>query len=62
MDKGNITVSTYHGIATVSFHHPKSNSLPSNLIIELTDSINKFAVDKDVRVIILRSAALRGRA
>lgn len=55
MDNGKVTSSIYQGIATVSFHHPKSNSLPSSLVNELTEAINKSAVDKNIKVIVLRS-------
>ena len=55
MDKGSISVNTYHGIATISFSHPKSNSLSSDLAAQLTDTIINLAGNDDVRVIILRS-------
>ena len=55
MDKGKIAVSTYQGITTISFQHPKSNSLTSKLAKDLTDTINKYAVDQNSHVIILRS-------
>jgi len=55
MENGTVKVSTYHGTATLSFHHPKSNSLTSKLIAEITEAINKFSVDKEVRAIIIRS-------
>lgn len=55
MDNGKVAVNLYQGIATVSFHHPKSNSLPSKLLKELTEAINKLSTNKDARVIIIRS-------
>ncbi|MBI1936974.1 MAG: enoyl-CoA hydratase/isomerase family protein [Ignavibacteriales bacterium] len=55
MDNGKVAVNLYQGIATVSFHHPKSNSLPSKLLKELTEAINKLSTNKEARVIIIRS-------
>jgi methylglutaconyl-CoA hydratase len=55
MDKGSISVNTYHGIATIGFYHPKSNSFSSDLAAQLTDTIIDLSGNDDVRVIILRS-------
>ena len=55
MEKGKIIVSTYQGIATIAFQHPKSNSLTSKLAEELTEHINKFTNVDDAHLIILRS-------
>lgn len=55
MDNGKVAVNLYQGIATVSFHHPKSNSLPSKLLKELTEAIDKLSTNKEARVIIIRS-------
>lgn len=55
MENGKVTVSILNGIATVSFFHPKSNSLPLKLLKEITEAINKLADDKNSRVIIIRS-------
>ncbi|MDQ7816587.1 MAG: enoyl-CoA hydratase/isomerase family protein [Melioribacteraceae bacterium] len=55
MDTGKVTVNIINGIATVVFSHPKSNSLPAKLLKEITESINKLATDKNVKVIIIRS-------
>lgn len=55
MENGKVTVSILNGIATVSFFHPKSNSLPLKLLKEITEAINKLAADKNSRVIIIRS-------
>ncbi len=53
--RGKVTTSIINGIATISFMHPKSNSLPLLLAKEITDSINKFAEDKHAHVIVMRS-------
>lgn len=55
MENGKVTVSILNGIATVSFFHPKSNSLPLKILKEITEAINKLAADKNSRVIIIRS-------
>ncbi|MDP2036515.1 MAG: enoyl-CoA hydratase/isomerase family protein [Ignavibacteria bacterium] len=56
MDKsGKVTVNVIGGVASISFSHPQSNSLPSRLLKELTESINKLAEDKNAHVIVIRS-------
>jgi methylglutaconyl-CoA hydratase len=55
MENGKVTVSILNGIATVSFFHPKSNSLPLKLLKDITEAINKLAADKNSNVIIIRS-------
>lgn len=56
MDKnGKVSASVGSGIVTISFFHPKSNSLPSRMLKEITEAINKFAEDKQAHVIVIRS-------
>lgn len=56
MDKnGKVTVSSINGIASICFSHPKSNSLPTRLLKQITEAINKLSVDKNAHVIVLRS-------
>lgn len=43
------------GIATVTFHHPKSNSLPAAILSSLARNIGEAGAYQDVRVIVLRS-------
>lgn len=50
-----VSTNIINGIATVSFAHPKGNSLTIKLAREITDAINKFASDKHAHVIIIRS-------
>ncbi|PKL84321.1 MAG: enoyl-CoA hydratase [Ignavibacteriae bacterium HGW-Ignavibacteriae-3] len=52
---GTVTTSMINGIATISFSHPKSNSLPSPTIKKITEAINDFATDKRAHVIVIRS-------
>lgn len=55
MDKGHVTVSDNGGIITVSFFHLQSNSLPSQLLRELGDTITSVSEMKSTKVILLRS-------
>lgn len=43
------------GIATITFHHPKSNSLPGHILQAMGDAISEVGKDPTVRVIVLRS-------
>lgn len=43
------------GIATITFHHPKSNSLPGTLLSDLASAVTAAGENKDARVIVLRS-------
>jgi methylglutaconyl-CoA hydratase len=43
------------GIATVTFGHPMSNSLPGKILQKLADTIEKMGLDSSVKVIILKS-------
>ncbi len=55
MESGHISVSIEHAIATLTFYHPASNSLPANLLIKLADTFNELDKNKAVRVIVLKS-------
>ncbi len=44
------------GVATVTFYHPNHNSLPSNLLSDLTAAFGQLGADTAVKVIVLRSA------
>ena len=45
-----------HGIATIEFFHPSSNSLPAAILNDLAKTINHIGIDNRVKVIVLRSA------
>lgn len=45
-----------HGIATIEFFHPASNSLPGAILTQLAQTINDIGIDERVKVIVLRSA------
>ena len=53
----NLTVE--NGIGTIEFFHPKSNSLPGDLLKQLTKSITMADEREDIRVIILKSGGNR---
>lgn len=52
---GYVRSHTEGGIATVTFHHPKSNSLPGQVLRDMAQAISDAGSDPAVRVIILRS-------
>ena len=54
-DTGYVKSHTEHGITTIEFFHPKSNSLPLKILDELTQEIH-YAGTHDTKVIVLRSA------
>ena len=43
------------GIATITFFHPKSNSLPGTLLADLASAVTAAGQNTDARVIVLRS-------
>ena len=55
MDNGSVRTDISGGIATVTFHHPKSNSLPGHVLRSMAKAIEDSGNDRTVRVIILRS-------
>lgn len=54
-ENGYIKVSFDGGIATITFFHPKSNSLPSNILAELAGHIETAGQNDDVNVILIKS-------
>jgi methylglutaconyl-CoA hydratase len=55
MSDGYVNTNTEGGIATVTFHHPKSNSLPGHILRGIADAITSAGQDPTTRAIILRS-------
>jgi methylglutaconyl-CoA hydratase len=53
---GYVNTEIEHGIATVEFFHPSSNSLPAAILNSLAKAINEMGQDERVKVIILKSA------
>ena len=52
---GYVSTETHKGITTIEFFHPQSNSLPRRMLAELAHEIHTAGIDKDTRVIVLRS-------
>lgn len=46
---------TEHGIATIEFFHPQSNSLPKKILNELAQEIHYAGTQNDTRVIVIKS-------
>jgi methylglutaconyl-CoA hydratase len=46
----------HHGVATIEFFHPQSNSLPGVLLHDLATAITQAGNDPNTTVIVLRSA------
>jgi methylglutaconyl-CoA hydratase len=55
MNNGFVKLEIENKIATLTFYHPKSNSLPSTLLRELTKYINELSDNKETNVILLKS-------
>ncbi len=55
MSDGYVKSEVLNGVATVTFHHPKSNSLPGHILRAMADAINTCGQDASVRAIVLRS-------
>jgi methylglutaconyl-CoA hydratase len=56
LDGGHVAVETAGGIATVTFGHPKGNSLPGTVLRALAERIAAAGADPAARVIVLRSS------
>jgi methylglutaconyl-CoA hydratase len=54
-DPGHVAVRLADGVATVSFSHPKGNSLPGALLAGLAGEIERLGTVPEARVIVLRS-------
>lgn len=57
--EGYVRTEIEHGIATIEFYHPSSNSLPSAILTDLARTINDIGIDDRVKVIVLKSAGDR---
>ncbi len=55
MREGYVKTETSGGISTVTFFHPKSNSLPGYLLEDLHKAIKEVSQEKDSSVVILQS-------
>jgi methylglutaconyl-CoA hydratase len=52
---GYVKVEREHGIVTIEFHHPQSNSLPGKILDALAKDIHAESINKETKVIIIRS-------
>lgn len=52
---GYVKVEREHGIVTIEFHHPQSNSLPGKILNALAKDIHAESINPLTKVIILRS-------
>jgi len=57
--QGHVKSSRKDSVCTIEFYHPSHNSLPSNLLSQLAESILKNAADPEVILILLKSAGDR---
>ncbi len=53
--EGEVKLDIQNGVATVTFGHPKSNALPSSVLKNLKNTIEKLSGHSDVKVILLKS-------
>ncbi|ALM21622.1 enoyl-CoA hydratase [Nonlabens sp. MIC269] len=54
-----VTSQTDNGITTIEFFHPAHNSLPSDVLANLAQSIEDAGKDEEAKVIILKSGGAR---
>ena len=52
---GTVTTAVTEGVATVSFFHPRSNSLPGALLRQIAAAIDRVGEDAAVKVVVLKS-------
>ena len=55
-EKGYVNVAIENGIGTVTFFHPKKNSLPGNLLAELAQALLSLGGNAAAKVVVLQSA------
>lgn len=53
---GYVRTETHHGITTIEFYHPQSNSLPGRILEILAQTIHSEAHNPATKVMVLRSA------
>jgi methylglutaconyl-CoA hydratase len=57
--EGSVNYNIEHGIATITFYHPQSNSLPGKVLKQLADTIQQLGENSNARVIVLKSEGPR---
>ena len=55
LSEGRVTAHVSDGIGRIEFFHPKGNSLPGALLLELAATVTRVGADPDARVIVLTS-------
>lgn len=55
VDSGSVSCTFTGGVATITFGHPKGNSLPAALLRKLAEQVSALSANDDARVIVLRS-------
>jgi methylglutaconyl-CoA hydratase len=55
-ESGKVETTVADGIATISFFHPKGNSLPGSLLADLAKAVKEAGANREARVMVLRSA------
>ena len=58
-DQGSVDIAIENGIGTITFFHPKSNSLPGKVLKKLAETITDAGENDEIKVIILKSAGDR---
>lgn len=56
MNEGSVDLAVESGVATITFQHPKSNSLPGALLANIAKTVTACGTDDNIRVVVLRSA------
>lgn len=59
VDQGTVSTEVNEGIATITFEHPLSNSLPGKLLNALAQEVTSAGENSDVLVIVLKSEGTR---
>lgn len=55
MPEAFVNTKTENGIATITFFHPQSNSMPGHLLMKLANEIETAGKDSNAKVIVLQS-------
>lgn len=53
-ETGYVKIEVAHGVGTIRFFHPKSNSLPSDILRLLAEAVTTCGRSDEVRVVVLR--------
>lgn len=59
VDTGHVHTRVENGVATVSFFHPKSNSLPGQLLADIADAVTSCGKNEQAKVVVLKSEGER---